>query len=984
MSKSQPMSKSKPSNRKKTISRLRTGCWTCRRRGYKCDEAKPHCKNCLRLSLNCEGYAIRLKWQDDGYFNQSQIANGKSVIGRNINKRSSLDQNDKQIDPNLFQNIVFNSASSTPGSRFSSFPASPTDSPPKNAFSFLVFDGEKNTFYPTSPILSLESLDSSQVSSVLFKDRLEDASDSDVVNIPNIPSTSINLTNIPSTSINIPLTNIPPSNSSINLTSPIPPTHQTTIDPTSPTTIDPSSKIIIAQKLVYKIILDLKENCLLPLKTSPSNPRKSLLEAASEAASSHNPLHPFNKYPSSFFFSVSPTSPLPSLPLGASLETLSADQSVIQSLLSHFQSSYQFWFSFTIPNNDLLAYLSNTAKSCPPLSSAICAISAYQIANSYLLSPTNSDPHTQIFNNFQSQLYNSLEPIFYNCAISGLNQLIGNGLFSESAMACAILLGDIQHLKRDIKAWGNMLDMAVTSFHNVLKLHGGEESVFSTFGENSSQSSSQFAIFWALSDVLGGHDIFWSLSTGDAPRLAGVFERHWRYIPSIPAAGIDTISPYVAFSRYILTFFSEIYTLSASVKYKECLKNNKPFSHVRDTRHFYTCNKSNYSASDVDKYLDLRSRLDMFIFSFVNGSLPKVRYFHTLARYISCLTKVIFILRLDSQEDMTLTLALSVNSHHNYTPKQLRLYRDAYKVHDIKKEIFECLNELDPRPSNGSLPLSVADISQNPTSGCLYQALECMSMLLPACLFFSSVVSSTQAEQDIVRACSEEMYARFPTEAIGNILQFSELFWKLRPSVDGLSEANTATPAHKTQADFVGVQLPDISLPWDYLCHFPFNLFMTPNSQPRDAALVTGSDDFESHIDINNSITNLITNPINTPLPSYLHSELLSIGPQIPQVPPASTASSCISTSSSSSPVQAAIPPGPPSPRIVESSLAGIDATALTAISLDLDNPQTVTTEMDHANQIVVKDKYLQLLSALTRRDILALVVAVCGAFTAF
>lgn len=83
---------------KKKISRLRTGkllrsawplafrtnetlgCWTCRRRGYKCDEGKPFCHNCTRLNLQCEGYGIRLKWQDDGYFRQHNKAKGKKSL----------------------------------------------------------------------------------------------------------------------------------------------------------------------------------------------------------------------------------------------------------------------------------------------------------------------------------------------------------------------------------------------------------------------------------------------------------------------------------------------------------------------------------------------------------------------------------------------------------------------------------------------------------------------------------------------------------------------------------------------------------------------------------------------------------------------------------------------------------------------------------------------------------------------------------------
>ncbi|KAK7953271.1 fungal-specific transcription factor domain-containing protein [Apiospora saccharicola] len=42
--------------------RTRTGCFTCREDGYKCDEQKPHCGRCLRLGKTCKGYGVRLKW----------------------------------------------------------------------------------------------------------------------------------------------------------------------------------------------------------------------------------------------------------------------------------------------------------------------------------------------------------------------------------------------------------------------------------------------------------------------------------------------------------------------------------------------------------------------------------------------------------------------------------------------------------------------------------------------------------------------------------------------------------------------------------------------------------------------------------------------------------------------------------------------------------------------------------------------------------
>lgn len=43
--------------------RSRTGCWTCREAGYKCDEQKPTCGRCNRLKKECKGYGVKLKWK---------------------------------------------------------------------------------------------------------------------------------------------------------------------------------------------------------------------------------------------------------------------------------------------------------------------------------------------------------------------------------------------------------------------------------------------------------------------------------------------------------------------------------------------------------------------------------------------------------------------------------------------------------------------------------------------------------------------------------------------------------------------------------------------------------------------------------------------------------------------------------------------------------------------------------------------------------
>src|SRR5271169_594055 len=44
------------SSKKKRITRVRTGCQTCRNRRVKCGEERPECHNCLRTNHACPGY----------------------------------------------------------------------------------------------------------------------------------------------------------------------------------------------------------------------------------------------------------------------------------------------------------------------------------------------------------------------------------------------------------------------------------------------------------------------------------------------------------------------------------------------------------------------------------------------------------------------------------------------------------------------------------------------------------------------------------------------------------------------------------------------------------------------------------------------------------------------------------------------------------------------------------------------------------------
>lgn len=52
------------SGQRSTITRVRTGCFTCRKRKKKCDEQKPACGNCQKTGVVCEGFPQPEHWEN--------------------------------------------------------------------------------------------------------------------------------------------------------------------------------------------------------------------------------------------------------------------------------------------------------------------------------------------------------------------------------------------------------------------------------------------------------------------------------------------------------------------------------------------------------------------------------------------------------------------------------------------------------------------------------------------------------------------------------------------------------------------------------------------------------------------------------------------------------------------------------------------------------------------------------------------------------
>ena len=83
--------------------RSRFGCWTCRTRKVKCDEARPECTPCSRLGHKCD-YNPRLAFKDDTprvIEKISGLSGGQGPAWQCKSRSSSTNQHAEKLMPQL-------------------------------------------------------------------------------------------------------------------------------------------------------------------------------------------------------------------------------------------------------------------------------------------------------------------------------------------------------------------------------------------------------------------------------------------------------------------------------------------------------------------------------------------------------------------------------------------------------------------------------------------------------------------------------------------------------------------------------------------------------------------------------------------------------------------------------------------------------------------------------------------------------------------
>lgn len=67
--------------------RTKQGCWTCRLRKKKCDEASPRCSTCESLSITCYGFGAKPGWMNDGDKARAVANDIKEIVKQTSRRR---------------------------------------------------------------------------------------------------------------------------------------------------------------------------------------------------------------------------------------------------------------------------------------------------------------------------------------------------------------------------------------------------------------------------------------------------------------------------------------------------------------------------------------------------------------------------------------------------------------------------------------------------------------------------------------------------------------------------------------------------------------------------------------------------------------------------------------------------------------------------------------------------------------------------------
>lgn len=70
-----------------TSGRSHLGCWTCRLRRKKCDEATPTCTSCEKRDLPCHGYGAKPAWFDGGEREREELTKIKTAVKLSLKRR---------------------------------------------------------------------------------------------------------------------------------------------------------------------------------------------------------------------------------------------------------------------------------------------------------------------------------------------------------------------------------------------------------------------------------------------------------------------------------------------------------------------------------------------------------------------------------------------------------------------------------------------------------------------------------------------------------------------------------------------------------------------------------------------------------------------------------------------------------------------------------------------------------------------------------
>lgn len=439
--------------------------------------------------------------------------------------------------------------------------------------------------------------------------------------------------------------------------------------------------------LLGRMILDLGDDCLLPLKVGDAPNRLGIKMAAITA--SRTPHLALPDHPVARFRKQHPGQPLPynnlysnipsdseiHLPESVPETEMAEDEEILQMLSSFFYRHIDTFMSIHTSDDKFINIFRQKAEQFAPLRYAVCSLVAQCTAYNRILSNTGDLEA----NERQYEKFQALSVCLKIMAIKGLGSSLSSIGVTEDSLTCILILAHLEWIDQNWSTWNSHLDGATQGIFEYLDKHGisavmnfnstllfdklpdvsdnhkkFDYKPFQFLGYNlkagmlsnaapiAKDSGNNFDFFLSVFDMLGFQETMYSITSYYQSRMLSLYSEYWKNNASIETSA----TPFCSACRILSSLLARVSHFSTTCKSNILANKRRGDNSPILEQGFTMYNNSIIATEQLETFNAIWDQIAEFEDNILN-KLPPIKPYITFIRLVHTCLKLYYGLRVE-------------------------------------------------------------------------------------------------------------------------------------------------------------------------------------------------------------------------------------------------------------------------------------------------------------------------------------------------